>query len=132
MDLDTVKAGLDGALRGVAVVTDEPLDVLLLHLSRLDIVVRDRSGTPRSLIRVSVGDTTSRPELRKDQPTLGVDGIDDWFPALNLGVGVDSGHLLHTARLLGDGRSLRDEETTGRRTLLVVVFGVGSGDRIRP
>lgn len=129
MDLDTVKARLDGVLGCLGVVLHESVDVLLGHLLRdsLALGLGDGAGAldleaALVLQHVGAGDTAQGPELEPDEAALLVDGVGDFPPCLDLVLGVDAGHVGIAAGLGRDEGGLGDEQSTGNRSPLLVVL----------
>ena len=71
-------------------------------------------------------DAADMPELQEDPPALGVHGVGDLAPAVDLRLGVDAGRVLIALALLRDLGGLGDEQA-GRRALAVVRGGEIAG-----
>jgi hypothetical protein len=65
-------------------------------------------------------DTADMPKLKKDQPALGMHGIDHAAPSFHLRLRIDAGHAGIAAPRHGDRRRFRDQQTAGRGALAII------------
>lgn len=130
MDLDTVKASLDGVESRLAVLADVAVNVGLGERLDLDVAAAvgvdivggavhgDMVGAGGAADDISVfpflhlAHSPKRPELHEDVTALCVHGVGHLLPTGDLLLGVDTGRAGEAARLLGDERGLGDLETT--------------------
>ena len=129
VDLNSVEtSALDGVLGCIGVVLDEDLDLILGERAGLGrVVAHGKVGGRAEIVAIllengRVGGTAKSPQLHVDNTTLGVNGVNDFLPGLDLGIGVDSRDVVVAASASGDGSGLGDQESSRHASTLRVVF----------
>ena len=150
MQLHAIEASrLHGLARGGGEAVNDLRQLLLLEctrrrggdklaLSRLAVdhkslgAGHQRRGRDRCLqvgLQHVVGDAAHMPELGDDAPALGMHGIGDFLPGLQLLLAVQTGYVGIALSLVADGRAFADQQT-GRGALDVVGLHQRRGYRV--
>lgn len=139
VDLDTIESNVKGSFGGLDKVRSRLCNMLLCHLDRREVLVRDLlsrgSSKGELLIRLPrrgagadhlapchlrYRGPSRMPELGVDVAAFGMHSVHDLLPACRLGLVEDSGDIGHAACLEGRRDALGDQQATGRSALAVV------------
>lgn len=132
MDFHAIKPRIDGIPRRRSIILDSLLDILLRHglggrIPRRDSLGRaGQEGEAAGLEDWGDARAAHVPQLAVDLAALGVDGVGDGAPALDVGVGPDAGDVGGAGGAVGDEGRLGDEEGAWEAgALFVVLWGAG-------